>query len=56
MKRQNRLILSACAVGALYAPLAAYATTVPLPEPGTWSLLAMGLAACAIVSIRKRRK
>ncbi len=43
-------------IAALCAPLVAHATVVVLPEPGTWSLVALGLAAAAIASIRKRRK
>ena len=56
MTRSSRLMLRSCLLAALCAPLAGHATTVVLPEPGTWSLLAMGLAAIAIVTIRKRRK
>lgn len=56
MTHPTRRLLRSCLFVALCAPLAGHATTVPLPEPGTWSLLAMGLAAAAIVTIRKRRK
>lgn len=55
MSQKNRVALRSCLVAALCAPLAAHAT-VALPEPGTLSLLGMGLAAIAIVAVRKRRK
>lgn len=55
MSKQNRLALRSCLVAALSVPLVAHAT-IALPEPGTLSLLGMGLAAIAIVAARKRRK
>jgi PEP-CTERM motif len=38
-------------------PLAAHATTaVPVSEPATLSLLALGVGAAAVLAVRKRRK
>ena len=56
MKLTIHLMLRSTVIAALSAPLVAHATVVTLPEPGTWSLVALGLAAAAVASIRKRRK
>ena len=56
MKVTTDLMLRSTLVAALSAPLVAHATVVTLPEPGTWSLVALGLAAAAVASIRKRHK
>lgn len=55
MSKQERFAVRTCVVGGLCVPLVAHAT-IALPEPGTLSLLGMGLAAIAIVAARKRRK
>jgi hypothetical protein len=56
MTRKERLVFHSCLLAALCAPLAVHATVTTVPEPGSWSLLAMGLAAIVVASIRKRRK
>ena len=56
MNSTTRLMLRSTLFAGLCTPLLAHATVVALPEPGTWSLVALGLAAAAIASIRKRRK
>jgi hypothetical protein len=48
--------LRLAALAALLTPFAAYATTIVVSEPGMTSLLALGVAAAAIVALRKRRK
>lgn len=55
MTPPTRLMLRSTLLAGLCTPLLAHATVVTLPEPGTWSLVALGLAAVAIASIRKRR-
>lgn len=55
MNEKKSIALRSCLVAVLCAPLAAHAT-IQVPEPGTLSLLGMGLAAIAIVAVRKRRK
>lgn len=55
MNPTTRLMLRSTLLAGLCTPLLAHATVVTLPEPGTWSLVALGLAAAAIASIRKRR-
>lgn len=55
MNAKKSTALRSCLVAVLCVPLAAHAT-IQVPEPGTLSLLGMGLAAIAIVAARKRRK
>lgn len=45
----------ALALGILTGPAMAF-TTVPVPEPGTLSLLGMAGAVAAVIAIRNRRK
>jgi hypothetical protein len=56
MNPTSRLMLSSSLLAGLCVPMLAHATAVVLPEPGTWSLVALGLAAAVVASIRKRRK
>jgi hypothetical protein len=49
-------VFAAVVAASLALPVTAEATTVIVSEPGTMSLLALGVAAAAIVALRKRRK
>lgn len=40
----------------LLASTIAHAVVNPVPEPGTFELLALGGVAAAIIALRKRRK
>jgi hypothetical protein len=44
------------ALTTLLATTAAFAQTRPLPEPGTFELLALGGVVAAVVALRNRRK
>lgn len=51
------LLKIAAAAAALLAPLVAHATVaIPVPEPDSWALVAIGLVAAVVVMVRNRRK
>lgn len=51
------LLKMAAPVAALLAPLGAQATVaIPVPEPDSWALVAIGLVAAVVVMVRNRRK
>ena len=52
----NRLLDFVITALLLSAPLTASATTTPLPEPGSWALVGIGLVAAIVVKVRNRRK
>jgi hypothetical protein len=51
----DKLPLALCAA-LLATPVFAGVPTTPLPEPGTFELLALGGVVAAVVAIRNRRK
>lgn len=51
----HRIVRTSALIAALM-PAAAHATINPLPEPGSWTLVALAAVAAGIVTWRNRRK